>query len=217
MPRVRDGEMAPVPALRPTGDGAPAVDGTARTILGVARRTFAALGFHRASVARIAEDAGVSVGLLYYHFVNKEGLYRTLWAHHHQRLEQSAQRAIARARVAGERDGRALFLVGARAYLVSCWGARDIVRTALDGDAPPGVTAEGRALSRSWLRAYADLLDLPAGAATEVLVEMVASALGGACRAVAACRTPAEAEAVVDAAVDLLRLMLPERSDVPAG
>jgi AcrR family transcriptional regulator len=217
VPEVRNDDP-PAAAAPGYPAGAPAVvDGTARTILRVARTTFAGLGFHRASVARIAEDAGVSVGLLYYHFANKEGLYRAVWTDYQQRQWQDTQQAIERAGESGTTDGRALFLVGTRAYLSHCWDARDIVHMALNGDLPPGFSAEDRALSRSWLRVHAELLDLPAGTATQVLVEMASAAMGGACRAVAACTTRAEADAVVDAALDVLRHMVPALSDAPAA
>lgn len=215
MTRVRNDGTPGVAAPDLPGAAPTVVDGTARTILSVARTTFAGLGFHKASVARIAEEAGVSVGLLYYHFANKEGLYRAVWSDYQQRQWQDTQQALDSARDAGESDGRTLFLVGARAYLSHCWDARDIVHMALNGDLPPGFSAEDRALSRSWLRVHAEqLLDLPAGTATQVLVEMASAAMGGACRAVAACTTRDEADVVVDAALDVLRRMVPGLADV---
>ncbi|WP_051684240.1 TetR/AcrR family transcriptional regulator [Blastococcus sp. URHD0036] len=214
MTRVRNDETPGVAAPGDPAEAPPVLDGTARTILQVARTTFAGLGFHKASVARIAEEAGVSVGLLYYHFTNKEGLYRAVWSDYQQRQWQDTRQALESARESGQDDGRALFLVGARAYLSHCWDARDIVHMALNGDLPPGFSAEDRALSRSWLRLHAEqLLDLPAGTATQVLVEMASAAMGGACRAVAACTTRAEADVVVDAALDVLRRMVPGLAD----
>lgn len=209
MSRARNDETIVVPAFGAPAAGSSVVDGAARTILEVARATFAERGFHRASVARIAEEAGVSVGLLYYHFANKEGLYRAVWTDYQQQQWQDTQRAIERARDAGVSDGGQLFLVGAHAYLSHCWDARDIVRMALDHDLPPGFSAEDRALSRAWLRVQAELLDLPQGTATQVLVEMASAAMGGACRSVAACVTRAEADVVVDAALVVLRHMVP--------
>ena len=210
MTPVRNDETPGVPAPGHPAEAPPVLDGTARTILSVARTTIAGLGFHKASVARIAEEAGVSVGLLYYHFANKEGLYRAVWSDYQQRQWQDTQQALDAARDAGEGDGRALFLVGARAYLSHCWDARDIVHMALNGDLPPGFSAEDRALSRSWLRVHAEqLLDLPAGTATQVLVEMASAAMGRACRAVVAWTVRAEADVVVDAALDVLRRMVP--------
>ena len=212
MTRVRKDEGPGVTAPGDRAEVPPVVDGTARTILQVARTTFAERGFHKASVARIAEEAGVSVGLLYYHFANKEGLYRAVWSDHQQRQWQDTRQAIDSARDAGERDGRALFLVGARAYLSFCWDARDLVHMALNGDLPPGFSGEDRALTRPWLQVHAELLHLPAGTQTQVLVEMASAAMGGACRAVAACATAEDAEVVVDAALDVLRRMVPSLS-----
>ncbi|SEP19681.1 TetR/AcrR family transcriptional regulator [Trujillonella endophytica] len=217
MPTVRNDGTPAVPPPAYAGDAPPVVDGTARTILSVARAAFAERGFHRASVARIAEEAGVSVGLLYYHFANKEGLYRAVWTDYQQRQWADTRQAIEAARQSGEDDGGALFLVGTRAYLSHCWQARDIVHMALNGDLPPGFSAEDRALSRSWLRVHAELLELPEGTATQVLVEMASAAMGGACRAVAACATEAEAAVVVDAALAVLRRMLPGIAENPTA
>ena len=44
---------------------------------------------------------------------------------------------------------------------------------------------------------------------------MASAAMGGACRAVAACTTRADADRVVVAALDVLRHMVPEGADVP--
>lgn len=45
------------------------------TILRTAARCFADHGYERTSIERIARDAGVALGLVRYHFVNKERLY----------------------------------------------------------------------------------------------------------------------------------------------
>ncbi|MBE7217758.1 MAG: TetR/AcrR family transcriptional regulator [Caulobacteraceae bacterium] len=46
----------------------------ARCILDAARKCFAKHGFHGASMARIAEEAGISVGHIYRYFENKEAV-----------------------------------------------------------------------------------------------------------------------------------------------
>lgn len=49
---------------------------TRATILGAARRRIAADGLRGASIADVADDAGVSVGTVYRYFGNKDGLLR---------------------------------------------------------------------------------------------------------------------------------------------
>jgi AcrR family transcriptional regulator len=48
---------------------------TRREILVAARETFGRLGYEAASVARIAEAAGVTTGALYHHFADKPALF----------------------------------------------------------------------------------------------------------------------------------------------
>lgn len=46
-------------------------------LLGAGRRVFARKGFEGATVKDLAEEAGVNISLVSYHFGGKEGLYRT--------------------------------------------------------------------------------------------------------------------------------------------
>ena len=65
------------PAPRSRGPYAKSSDTRAR-ILDAALEVAGELGFHRASVARIAERAGVAVGNLHYHFGSRDELLREL-------------------------------------------------------------------------------------------------------------------------------------------
>ena len=47
-------------------------------ILKIALQLFANEGFHATSTSRIAKEAGVSEGLIFRHFINKEGLLRAI-------------------------------------------------------------------------------------------------------------------------------------------
>lgn len=66
-------------------------------ILQAAEETFAALGFQGASLAAIAEKAGVSVGLPGYFFGSKEALYQEVLATVLQRRDQALQAVAAAA------------------------------------------------------------------------------------------------------------------------
>ncbi len=50
-----------------------------RRLLAAARTTFARLGFERATVRDIAQEAGVAQGLLYHHFRDKDDLLRVVF------------------------------------------------------------------------------------------------------------------------------------------
>ncbi|GAB4557609.1 MAG: hypothetical protein Tsb0017_12450 [Geothermobacteraceae bacterium] len=50
-----------------------------------ARTLFVSRGYHNVSIPQIVDDSGVSIGAIYHHFGNKEGLARNV---HEQTLEQ---------------------------------------------------------------------------------------------------------------------------------
>jgi AcrR family transcriptional regulator len=185
-----------------------AADGMARRLLDSGRRNFVEHGYQHASVSDIAEEAGASVGLLYYHFSNKEGLYRAIWADYQQRQWRQAHQAVDLVRSAGIDDGRVLFLAGTRAYMAHCWENRDIVDLVQNHEAPPRFVAEARALVHEWLQMNARLLKLPDDRSTEVLVEMASMAIAGAVRVIAACPTREEADEVVDVAMRIFTHMI---------
>jgi AcrR family transcriptional regulator len=180
-----------------------APDGMARRLLDSGRRNFVKHGYQQASVSDIAEQAGTSVGLLYYHFSSKEGLYRAIWADYQQRQWRQAHQAIDLVRSAGIDDGRVLFLAGTRAYMAHCWENRDIVELVQNNDAPPRFVAEARALIHEWLQMNARLLKLPDDRSTEVLVEMASMAIAGAVRVIARCPTRDDADEVVEVAMQI--------------
>jgi AcrR family transcriptional regulator len=82
-----------------SGDGArPRSRGieTTRRILGAARRLFAEAGFSGASMGAVAKEAGVSKGLLHYHFDSKDHLFvetqQAFFRELHRRFSERADR-----------------------------------------------------------------------------------------------------------------------------
>jgi AcrR family transcriptional regulator len=69
---------------------------TTRKILGAARRLFSEAGFSGASMGAVAREAGVSKGLLHYHFDNKDHLFvetqQAFFRELHRRFSERADR-----------------------------------------------------------------------------------------------------------------------------
>ena len=69
---------------------------TTRRILGAARRLFSEAGFSGASMGAVAREAGVSKGLLHYHFDNKDHLFvetqQAFFRELHRRFSERADR-----------------------------------------------------------------------------------------------------------------------------
>ena len=69
---------------------------TTRRILGAARRLFAEAGFSGASMGAVAKEAGVSKGLLHYHFDSKDHLFvetqQAFFRELHRRFSERADR-----------------------------------------------------------------------------------------------------------------------------
>ncbi len=85
---------------------------TRERILGAALEVSGEVGIHRASVAGIAERAGVAVGNLHYHFGSREDLLRELLETVQEKLLDEMRQAIA-----DTRDGLAMEEAALRTYL----------------------------------------------------------------------------------------------------
>jgi AcrR family transcriptional regulator len=220
-PRARK-QQSPATAPSPADPGPDLrspqeLDGLALRLLHVARHNFVKYGFHKASVNQIAKEAGTSVGLLYYHFRSKQGLYRAIYADYQRTQWRHAHQAVMLLRSAGVTDGRVLFLAGARAYLTNCWEYRDIVNMTINGDVPPGFSVESRAATDEWLHMNTRLLQMPDDHATRVLVRMAAHAIGGACNVITECATREEVDQAVELAMQVFdRMIVPAPAALPA-
>ena len=183
-----------------------------RALLQAAQRLFADRGYRDTSVIDIVELAGASVGTLYYHFGSKADLYLQTWADFQAGQERRANDAVETARTSGERDSHRLCLAATRAYLYGAWDNRDVVRMTADGDTPPGFEGLARQSTRRWVRQDQTLFDSGDPVTTRVLVAIVTDSIGGICREVAACDTEAEADAIIERALDVFaRIGQPER------
>ena len=156
----------------------------------------------------IAAEAGASVGLVYYHFQNKEGLYRAIWADYQRQQWRHAHQAIVLVKSAGVSDGRALFLAGTRAYLSNCWDYRDVISMVRTGNVPPGFSASSRDATDEWVRMNTFLLKMPEDLSTQVLVDMASYAIGGAANLIAECKAREEADKVVELAMQVFARMI---------
>ena len=56
-------------------------DETQSVFLALARLEFATYGYAKASTNRIVQQSGMARGSLYYHFKDKEDLFRSIWTH----------------------------------------------------------------------------------------------------------------------------------------
>lgn len=177
---------------------------TRRVLLDAAREVFAARGFADASVADVVERAGSSVGSLYHHFGGKSELFLALWEDWQSSQEKRAAEGVAAARRAGETEPLALFVAGARGFLRGSWEGRGIGSLFVDKDGPPGFELMRRTRGQEWLRQNSLLLKAPDDAIGRVTVAVLTTVIGEAGREVMASRTRREAEAIVDAAVEMI-------------
>lgn len=93
---------------------------TREAVLRAARQLFASQGYAAATVAAIAEAAGVTKGALFHHFENKEELFLQIWRDLQMEMDVEA-RAAGRAAI-DRNDPFAAFLAGSRVYLD--WASR---------------------------------------------------------------------------------------------
>lgn len=205
-PPSPDGEAGPPADLDDPRPPAPAAQGLMRA----ARELFVTRGFSSTSVSDITERAGMSVGSLYYHYGSKAGVYLAIWSRCRRDQEARARETVAAVRAAGVTDGLRLYLAGTRAYLLGAWEHRDVVRLVADGDTPPGFGLRTRRSDQEWLRHSAALLGENTRASgrddplrARAVVAIVAGAMTGICREVAACATREEAEELVARAIDV--------------
>ena len=181
---------------------------TQRALLDAARDVFTRQGFAEASIADVVERAGSSVGSLYHHFGGKSELFIALWQEHQQAYEAAASAAVASARQSGVSDPAELFAAGARAYLEGSWQRRDLAMLFSAGDGPPGFELMKRHRGHEWIRQNDALLRLADTSLDRLHAAVLTSIIGEGAREVAASRTRAQADEVIDAVIEYARLLM---------
>jgi AcrR family transcriptional regulator len=181
---------------------------TQRALLDAARAVFTERGFSEASIADVVERAGSSVGSLYHHFGGKSELFIALWQEYTQAQEASASVVVARARQAGVNDPYELFSAGARGYLAGAWERRDLSLLFNAGDGPPGFEVLRRRHGREWISQNDTLLRLTDTSANRLYTTILTSLIGEGAREVAAARTRAQANKIIEAVLEYTRRLM---------
>jgi len=178
-------------------------------MLEVAGRTFAARGFHQASMDEIAVAAGISKPMLYNYFGSKEGLYFAYVDLSYRQIVAAIDEAVAEAETAGEPPDRML-RVGVRAYYRYIGAHQDAFRVLFREMGDPGGKLAGQRhrLSRRVAAAIQAMLGPHAeGPAAQLSADALAEAFLGSARSLADWwldNPQVEADTIADQLMDLM-------------
>lgn len=198
---------------RPTGSSATARTGrrwgrtgdTRRAVLDAALEVFLADGYAAAAVSDVVTRSGVSVGSIYHHFGGKAELFLALWDEFEDDYNHAATAAVAQARAGGLDDPVELFLVGARAWLETARDGSGTARLFWLDAGPPGFDTLNRRLAKSWIRKNTALLGLGDETVDRLRVFALTSIVAEGGRLICTLDDPAQAEPIIQAALDLAR------------
>ena len=131
-------------------------EGRRALILEAAERAFVRLGFHAATMAQVAEEAGMSAGNLYRYFPSKEAIVEGLCE------RDQAERAAAFAVLAGAGDLHAAMRASLDKHVLNCAPdkARMILEIWAEAARNPRVAQFAYALDRDVIEGMASLFDL---------------------------------------------------------
>jgi AcrR family transcriptional regulator len=177
---------------------------TREAIITAATESFAASGYAKTAMADVAARAGTSVGLLYYHFGNKEALFYAIWDEYQAHQEQMLRQEITAAQADGIEDGLQLLLVGARVYLEGAWNGRVVYQVVHLKDGPPGFTERSPLTTERWTRKNQRLIEANDALLARAMLAAVLGALGALCREVVGCTSDDDARALIDRGVLVL-------------
>jgi AcrR family transcriptional regulator len=118
---------------------------TKKAVLDAARQLFNENGYEGTSIHDIVNASGVSVGSIYHQFGGKSEVFHALVESSFERHTEVSDRAVRKAKAAGETDPLRIYIAGARAFLMDTWKERHVDRVTVLGDGPPGFAATIRA------------------------------------------------------------------------
>jgi AcrR family transcriptional regulator len=185
-----------------------AAAGTRERLLHSAAELIAEGGYTTASVAAIAERAGLAVGALYRHFPSKAELFVEVFRSVAEQEHTAMQAAAERYSTFEERLEAVI-----RTYAMSAFDNRHLAWALVYEPVDPLVDAERLAYRRRYREGMVDLLrdGVHAGTIPEQDVELAAAALVGAISEALVgplsplSGKPSSQEAIVDAIVDICR------------
>src|SRR3954451_10616069 len=189
---------------------------TRAALLAGARDVFVARGFEGATIAEIVARAGASVDTLYNQCGGKENLSLELHREHCDLLWEATHLAMRRARHGGADDPFEVYLVGARAYLVTCWDVREPARLFLSGAGPPGFDAVTRGGLRRWISQNAGLLQVADQPFGEALAAAVTGVMAAGARQVVECASREDAVRMTDYFTALVARLAGPQPGAPA-
>jgi hypothetical protein len=105
-------------------------------------------------------------------------------------------------------DAFELFSAGARGYLEGAWERRDLSLLFNAGDGPPGFELMRRRRGREWIGQNDTLLKLSDTSLNRLYATILTSLTGEGAREVAASRTRAQANKIIDAVLEYTRRLM---------
>jgi len=168
-------------------------DATQERILNAAIGVFRERGYSAATIGEIVSAAGASIGSIYHHFGGKTELFLAI----HENMAAAIESRIG----AAERT----FDAQVRAYLETVWDRRDTAVVLSSYDVPPGFERIYRDGMRVWFRDWLAVLDIDHTPHGRLQARVIIALLTESAAMLMLCQTAAEAQEVIDAAIQCVR------------
>lgn len=175
-------------------------------ILDAAAEVFATTGFTAATMADVVATSGASIGSIYHHFGGKNALFLAMFEQMANAVESRIEGAMRRASQSSPQgiDGRCVFELHVRAYLLAMWENRRLARVLTSGDTPPGFEVARRNRMQAAFRHWMAVLELDKSTRGQLLRCVLVATLAESSLMVAACENPDDVQAITDATVECI-------------